>query len=156
MAPVFSPLVNDLSYRALIWLTYRLAATFALGLPLVLLAWAAIRREAPMLRLLNQYWKVSSLMAIGLLLLTDARPLGFIVALVAPLLMAVSVWFWVDINEELNDLPIWRPLPLTIRLWRWALSGFALVNTVLVATAFPCLTADRGGGGRGRQLSAVA
>ena len=145
MAPVFSPLVNDLSYRALIWLTYRLAATFALGLPLVLLAWAAIRCEAPMLRLLNQYWKVSSLMAIGLLLLTDARPLGFIVALVAPLLMAVSVWFWVDINEELNDLPIWRPLPLTIRLWRWALSGFALVNTVLVATAFPCLTADLGG-----------
>ena len=54
MAPVFSPSVNDLSYRALIWLTYRLAATFALGLPLVLLAWAAIRREAPMLRLLNQ------------------------------------------------------------------------------------------------------
>ena len=155
MAPVFSPSVNDLSYRALIWLTYRLAATFALGLPLVLLAWAAIRREAPMLRLLNQYWKVSSLMAIGLLLLTDARPLGFIVALVAPLLMAVSVWFWVDINEELNDLPIWRPLPLTIRLWRWALSGFALVNTVFVATAFPASPLIWGGC-RGRQLSAVA
>ena len=43
----FQPIGERPSYRALIWLTYRLAATFALGLPLVLLAWAAIRREAP-------------------------------------------------------------------------------------------------------------
>ena len=138
--------MNDLSYRALIWLTYRLAATFALGVPAVLLIWAAIQREASMLRLLNQYWKVSSLMAIGLLLLTDARPLGYVVILLAPLLMAGSAWFWVDINEELNDLPLWRPLPLTVRLWRWALSGFALINTILVSTALPCLGADLSGG----------
>ena len=134
--------MNDLSHRALVWLTYRLAATFALGLPAVLLVWASLRREASMQRLLHQYWKVSSLMAIGLLLLTDARPLGYVVILVAPILMAVSAWFWVDINEDLNDLPIWRPLPLTVRLWRWALSGFALVNTVLASTALPCLGQD--------------
>ena len=138
--------MNELSYRALIWLTYRLAATFALGVPAVLLIWAAIQREASMLRLLNQYWKVSSLMAIGLLLLTDARPLGYVVILLAPLLMAGSAWFWVDINEELNDLPLWRPLPLTVRLWRWALSGFALINTILVSPALPCLGADLSGG----------
>ena len=138
--------MNDLSYRALIWLTYRLAATFALGVPAMLLIWASIQREASMLRLLNQYWKVSSLMAIGLLLLTDARPLGYVVILVAPLLMASSAWFWVDINEELNDLPLWRPLPLTVRLWRWALSGFALVNTILVSTALPCLGTDLSSG----------
>ena len=138
--------MNDLSYRALIRLTYRLHDKLALGVPAVLLIWAAIQREASMLRLLNQYWKVSSLMAIGLLLLTDARPLGYVVILLAPLLMAGSAWFWVDINEELNDLPLWRPLPLTVRLWRWALSGFALINTILVSTALPCLGADLSGG----------
>mgnify|MGYP006220117365 CR=1 FL=1 len=117
--------MNELSYRALVWLTYRLAATFALGLPLVLLVWSSVRREASMVRLLSLYWKVASLMGISLLLLTDQRPLGYLTAVVAPLLMLVSVWFWVDLNEELEDLPAWRPLPLTVRLWRWALSGFA-------------------------------
>ena len=89
--------------------------------------------------------------------LGDARNLGYVeadealdldgvdAAHKAVILAYLAHGIWVDINEELNDLPIWRPLPLTIRLWRWALSGFALVNTVLVATAFPCLTVDLGG-----------
>ena len=67
--------MNELSYRTLVWLTYRLAATFALGLPLVLLVWSALRREASVLRLLTLYWKVASLMGISMLLLTDQRPL---------------------------------------------------------------------------------
>ena len=41
MAPLQVAVVNELSYRALVWLTYRLAATVALGLPLVLLVWSA-------------------------------------------------------------------------------------------------------------------
>ena len=131
--------VNELSYRTLVWLTYRLAATFALGLPLVLLAWAALRREASLVRLLTLYWKVASLMGISMLLLTDQRPLGYLTAVIAPLLMAVCVWFWVDLNEELEDLPLWRPLPLTVRLWRWALSGFAITSAAMTATALGCM-----------------
>jgi hypothetical protein len=72
--------VNELSYRALVWLTYRLGATVALGLPLVLMIWSAWRRDAVVTRLLGLYWKVASLMAISLLLLTDQRPLGYLVA----------------------------------------------------------------------------
>ena len=131
--------MNELSYRALVWLTYRLAAVFALGLPSVLLIWSAVRREASMVRLLSMYWKVASLMGISMLLLTDQRPLGYVTAFLAPLLMAISVWFWVDLNEELEDLPPWRPLPLTVRLWRWALSGFALLNVVMMGTALSCM-----------------
>ena len=101
--------MNELSYRALVWLTYRLAATVALGLPLVLLIWSAWRRESVVQRLLGLYWKVASLMGISLLLLTDQRPLGYVTAVVAPVLMVVSVWFWVDLNEELADQPPWRP-----------------------------------------------
>jgi len=138
MAPSRTLPVPDLPYRSLVWLTYRLGATFALGVPLVLLIWAAVRKEAAMVRLLSIYWKVASLLAISLLLLTDQRPLGYVTAFVAPVLMVVSVWFWVDLNEELADLPPWRPLPLTVRIWRWALSGFGVLATVMAATSLPC------------------
>ena len=139
MAPTSNPSVNELSYRALVWLTYRLAATFAVGLPLVLLVWSAWRRDAMVLRLLGLYWKVASLMGISVLLLVDARPLGYLTAVVAPVLMVVSVWFWVDLNEELADQPAWKALPLTVRLWRWALSGFGVISVAMTTTGLSCL-----------------
>ena len=113
----------------------------ALGLPLVLLVWATWRRELVVQRLMGLYWKVASLMAISLLLLTDERPIGFLTALVAPVLMSVSVWFWVDLNEELADQPLWRPLPLTVRLWRWTFTGFSLLSVGMSITALGCLDA---------------
>ena len=125
----------------MVWLLYRLGATVALGLPLVLLVWSTWRREPVVQRLMGHYWKVASLMAISLLLLTDERPIGFVTVMVAPVLMAVSVWFWVDLNEELADQPLWRPLPLTVRLWRWAFSGFALLSVGMSVTSLGCLEA---------------
>jgi hypothetical protein len=50
---------------------------FALGVPLVLLIWAGVRREPAMVRLLGLYWKVASLLPISVLLLTDRRPIGY-------------------------------------------------------------------------------
>ena len=141
MARLQRAVLNELSYRVLVWLTYRLAATMALGLPLVLLIWSTWRRDAVVQRLMGLYWKVATLMGISLLLLTDERPIGYITALVAPVLMAVSIWFWVDLNEELADQPLWRPLPLTVRLWRWTFSGFALLSVVMSVTALGCVEA---------------
>ena len=131
--------MNELTYRALVWLTYRLAATFAVGVPLVLLIWSSWRREPMVMRLLGIYWKVASLMAISLLLLTDQRPLGYATAVVAPLLMVISLWFWVDINEELADQPSWRPLPLVVKVWRWAFSGFGLLSLGMSVTGLGCM-----------------
>jgi len=131
--------VPELPYRTLVWLTYRLAAMFALGLPFVLLIWASVRREASMVRLLTIYWKIASLLAISVLLLTDQRPIGYLTTFLAPLLMVASVWFWVDLNEELADLPPWRPLPLTVRIWRWALSGFGLMAAAMASTSLACV-----------------
>ena len=131
--------MNELTHRALVWLTYRLAATFAVGVPLVLLICSAWRREPMVMRLLGIYWKMASLMAISLLLLTDQRPLGYATAVVAPLLMVISLWFWVDINEELADQPSWRPLPLAVKVWRWAFSGYGLLSLVMSATGLRCM-----------------
>ena len=130
---------SDLLYRSLVWLDVRLASVFALGLPLVLLVWAALRRETALVRLLTIYWKVASLLLVALLLLTDRRPLGYALLVIAPLLIVASLWFWVDLNEELADLPPWRPVPLTLRLWRWSLTVLALLGAGLATTALPCL-----------------
>ncbi len=137
--------MSDIPYRSLVWLTYRLASIFALGLPLLLLIWASIKREASMIRLLSIYWKIASLLAISLLLLTDNRPLGYITSFLAPILMVASVWFWVDLNEELADLPPWRPLPLTIRIWRWALSGFGIASTFVSFNSLSCVIKGKTG-----------
>jgi len=57
--------------------TNRLAVVFTVGLPLVLLVWAALHGGGRMVRLMTLYWKVASLLCDhGCLLLVDARPLG--------------------------------------------------------------------------------
>ncbi|MCP9849664.1 DUF3177 family protein [Cyanobium sp. Morenito 9A2] len=128
----------DLLYRTLVWLDYRLAVVFAVGLPLVLLIWAVVRREGAMQRLLTIYWKVASLLVVTVLLMTDGKPLGYLLGVVAQLLIISSLWFWVDINEELADLPPWRPLPFTVRAWRWGLTVFASIGAGFSATALGC------------------
>ena len=131
-----------LPYRTLVWLDYRLAAVFAVGLPLVLLLWAGWKQEQALVRLMGIYWKVASLLLITVLLLTDNKPLGYLLAFLAQLLVVVSVWFWVDLNEELDDLPPWRPLPFAIRAWRWGLSVYGVLGALLSALALDCV---RGG-----------
>jgi len=126
-------------YRSLVWLDVRLGLLFAVGLPLVLLLWAAIRREAALKRLLELYWNVASLQLIALLLLTDRRALGTVLLVIAPLLILAVLWLWVDLNEELADMPTWRGLPLTVRIWRWSLSLYCLLAAGLAASALPCL-----------------
>ena len=139
-----------LLYRTLVWLDYRLAAVFALGLPLVLLVWSALKREQALTRLMGIYWKVASLLLITVLLLTDNRPLGYLLAVLSQLLVVISVWFWVDLNEELADLPPWRPLPFVVRAWRWGLTVFGVLGSALSAVALSCV-----GGGLTRPLCRV-
>ena len=136
--------VPEALYRSLVWLDVRLGVLFAVAVPLVLLLWAQLRREGAVLRLLGLYWKVASLLLIALLLLTDRRPVGYGLLVVAPLLIVASLWFWVDLNEELADLPPWRPLPLTVRIWRWSLTLLSLVSAGFATTALACV----GGAGR--------
>ncbi len=130
----------EIPYSTLVWLAYRMAATFAIGMPLVLLIWAQFKRASSLIRLLNIYWKIASLFAISILLLTDQRPIGFLTLFLAPILMVGSIWFWIDLNEELADLPPWRPLPLTIRVWRWALSCFGLLSLSISLKSLSCIT----------------
>ena len=97
--------MTEVSYRSLVWLIYRLGATFAFGMPLVLFIWATIKKESSITRLLSIYWKVSSLIVISMLLLTGNSPIGYLTSFLSPLIILISVWFWIDLNEELQELP---------------------------------------------------
>ena len=136
--------MKELQYFTLVWLSYRLAATFAFGLPLTLLIWAAVKKETAIVKLMSIYWKVSSLMAISMLFLTNQNAIGYLTFFITPFLMVISLWFWVDLNEELDNLPPWRPLPLTIRIWRWALSCFAITWGTMSFTSLDCMDTLKG------------
>ena len=58
--------------------------------------------------------------------------------------IVVALWLWVDLNEELADMPPWRALPLSLRIWRWALTFLALPSVALAATALRCAGPLRG------------
>jgi hypothetical protein len=139
MAPSRTWPVPEALYRTLVWLDIRLAVLITVGVPLVLLAWALWQREQALLRLLGIYWKVASLLLITNLLMADRRPLAFVLAIPAQLIVVVAVWFWVDLNEELADLPPWRPLPFAVRLWRWSLSYWGVIGALISFTALGCL-----------------
>ena len=133
----------EASYPALVWLSYRLAMTFGIAIPFILFLWAAIKKEGSILKLLTIYWKVTSLIGISLLLLTEHRTIGYISFFTAPVLMFISVWFWLDLNEELEDLPLWRALPLTVKIWRYSLSFYALLTTSISILSISCLNSSR-------------
>ena len=136
--------MTEPQFQILVWLSYRIAATFAFGLPLFLLIWAKISNLSSVDRLLSIYWKVSSLYAINLLFLSDDSQLGQIISLIAPILMVASIWFWSDLNEEIDEMPIYKPIALTTRIWRWTISFWAILNTGLHLFSWSCLNSING------------
>ena len=131
--------LTDPQFQILVWLSYRIAATFAFGLPLVLLIWAKISNTRSIDRLLSIYWKVSSLYAISILFLSDQSQVGHLSSIISPVLMVGSVWFWIDLNEEIEDMGFYRPIALTTRIWRWILSLWCILNTGLHIYSWKCL-----------------
>ncbi len=136
--------MTEPQFQILVWLSYRIAATFAFGLPLFLLIWAKKTNLSSIDRLLSIYWKVSSLYAINLLFLSVESQLGQLISLIAPLLMVGSIWFWFDLNEEINEMPNYKPIALTTRIWRWNLSFWCLLNSVLHLFSWRCLNSING------------
>ena len=136
--------LTEPQFQTLVWLSYRIAATFAFGLPLFLLIWAKISNSSSIYRLLSIYWKVSSLYAINLLFLSGESQLGQLISFISPLLMGVSVWFWVDLNEELDEMSFYKTISLTTIIWRWTLSFWIMLNTGLHIISWNCLNSING------------
>ena len=136
--------LTESQFQILVWLSYRIAATFAFGLPLFLLIWAKISHVSSIDRLLSIYWKISSLYAINLLLLSGESQLGQLISLISPILMIGSIWFWIDLNEEIEEMSFYKPISLTTRVWRWTLSFWCILNTALHIFSLRCLNSING------------
>ena len=129
-------------FQSLAWLSYQLGATFTFGVPLLLLIWSYYKKEDSIKRLLSIYWKVSSLMAISILFIIGGQEIGHTTSLIAPFLMLISIWFWVDLNEELKELPPKRPIVFTTHIWRWCLSFWSILFGSLNFMSIECIQSN--------------
>lgn len=129
--------------RSLIWMDYRLAVLFIVLLPFGLLVWSFVQKAHSLSTLLIIYWRVASLLLITVYLLMAENALGFWTGLIALFLIPVSLWFWVDLNEEIEDRK--GLLKICLSAWRWATSLYCVlafglqisyVNCAFSATAF--------------------
>lgn len=128
---------DELWFRPLVWMDYRLALIFTAIIPLILLIWAFVQKAEAIQRLLTIYWRVSSLLVITVYLLIAALPLGFVSGLLARLLIPLSLWFWVDLNEEIDDQPS-GALKLTFNSWRWAITIYSLLGAIAQLPFLQC------------------
>lgn len=107
---------------------YRLAVLLAVFIPLILMIWAFVQKVEPIERLLTIYWRVASLLAITVYLMIAQLPISFIVSLSALVLIPISLWFWEDLNEEIEDRR--GALRLAFAAWRWAVSLYFALGAV--------------------------
>ncbi|NJM96576.1 MAG: DUF3177 family protein [Phormidesmis sp. RL_2_1] len=123
----------------MVWTDYRLALLFAIFIPLTLLIWSWIAKSEAISLGMTIYWRVASLMAITVYLMIGGLSIGFITALLAKVLIPLSLWFWADINEEIREQPK-KSLHLGFTAWRWAMSVYcalgALVQIWFIRCAF--------------------
>ncbi len=128
--------------KVFVWTDYRLAVIFAVLIPLILLAWSSLRGVDAVQRLLIIYWRVSSLLAISVYLLTASLPIGFITGFLSRFLVPLGLWFWVDVNEAISDLPK-TPLRMVVRAWRWAITLYFVIAGCLQIPSLQCSVLDR-------------
>lgn len=128
---------NEIWFKPLIWMDYRLAILFMVALPLVLLVWAAIKRAEAITRLLIIYWRVASLAAIAFYLMIPSWRIAFIAGFFARVLIPISLWFWVDLNEEIDDRPP-DSLKFVTTAWRWAVSLYCTVGALASIPFLSC------------------
>lgn len=129
--------MQDQLLRSLVWTDYRLALLFTVIIPLILLIWAFVQKVDSIVRLLIIYWRVSSLLAITIYIFIAQWPIGFLSAFCARLLIPISLWFWVDVNEDIEDQPQ-RPLKLALTSWRWAITVYSTLGALASIPFLPC------------------
>ena len=127
----------DIWFRPLVWMDYRLGVLLAVIIPLVLLIWATFRGQEAMQRLLIIYWRVASLLMITVYLFIPDWRIGFFTGWAARILIAVSLWFWLDLNEEIRDIPQ-SILKLVFTSWRWAMTGYCVLGAIAKSLFLPC------------------
>ncbi|MBE9198852.1 MULTISPECIES: DUF3177 family protein [unclassified Nodularia (in: cyanobacteria)] len=129
--------MSEVWFRQLVWIDYRLALLFLVFIPLILLIWAFVQKAEGMQRLLTIYWRVSSLLAITIYLMIAQYPVSFISAWMARILIPISLWFWVDLNDEI-DYQANTPLKLIFNSWRWGITVYSILGAIAMIPFVGC------------------
>ena len=114
--------LNQLS----VWVSFQLSIIFFLGIPITLFYWSIQKGNKAINKLLSNYWKISLLFFISLVLLMGKFDLALFITNISTLLMTISVWFWTDINDELKEYNFYYALATTTKVWRWSLTFISL------------------------------
>lgn len=133
--------MQDELLRALVWTDYRLAVLFTAIIPLILLIWAFVKKADSMVRLLIIYWRVASLLAFTVYILIAPWPIGFASGFFARILIPIALWFWIDVNEDIDDQPK-RPLKLLVTSWRWAVTLYSILSAIVSIPFLRCAFAQ--------------
>ncbi|MDJ0738051.1 MAG: DUF3177 family protein [Nostocaceae cyanobacterium] len=128
---------NEIWFRPLVWMDYRLAVLFLVIIPLIMLMWAFVQKAEAIQRLLTIYWRVSSLLAITVYLMIAGFPLSFLSGLTARILIPIGLWFWVDLNDEIEYYPR-GVLKFVFSAWRWAVSLYCILGAIATLPFFNC------------------
>jgi len=128
---------NPSAVLSLVWTDYRLALLFTVFIPLTLLIWSWVSKAEAISLIMTIYWRVASLLAITVYLMIGGYSFSFITALVAKILIPLSLWFWADLNEEIREQPK-RSLNLAFNAWRWATTVYCIVGTVIQISFLRC------------------
>jgi hypothetical protein len=129
--------MTEIWFRPYVWMDYRLAVLFTVIIPLILLIWAFIQKAEGIQRLLAIYWRVASLLAITIYLMIGGFAVSFISGLLARILIPISLWFWVDLNDEIEYQQS-GPLKLIFTSWRWATTIYCLLGTIAFIPFLSC------------------
>ena len=128
--------LNQLS----VWLSFQLSIIFFIGVPITLLLWSIKRRNKAVNKLLLIYWKVSLLFFISLFLLIGKYNYALLITNISTFLMAISVWFWNDINDELKEYNLSYSLITTTKVWRWSITFISLNFLIQSLQNLSCLS----------------
>ncbi len=131
-------LLPKMLLEPLVWMDFRLAVFLLVAMPLVLVLWAMLEKSDAIYRLLSIYWKVASLLMVTVYLMIASLPISFVAAVMARLLIPVSLWFWVDLNDDVADMPTWKPIRFLFSAWRWAVTVYCGLGVLLSGMFLRC------------------
>lgn len=112
--------------RQLVWLDYRLALLFTVLIPSGLLVWAFRADNEAIKKSLLLYWRVASLLLITIYLAIGSLGISYISGIVALVLIVLALWFWQDLNEDIEaSRKSLKPIYLG---WRWATTAYCVLS----------------------------
>ena len=111
----------------------------------MLLIWSIKEKNKVIQKLLSNYWKISILFFISLILFVGKVNFSLLVLNISMILLTSCIWFWSDINAELNEYQISHSLTFTTKIWRWAITFITFAFIAQGINNLSCITSINSG-----------